>query len=474
MLTGEIRSQIDRIWNAFWSGRHLQPARSHRADHLPALPQAARRPADAGGEQGRRASRSRWSAASSPRARTRRGRPYEDFRWSRFKNLAPAEMFTVVGRARLSVPPHARRRRLHLRASHEGRALHHPDAGAARQGGGHARPGADGGPRHQGRPLRIHARQDRHRRAERPVPHAAPHHPADGRDDGADADGRHLRSRLRHLRLPRRGRANICASGIRKSCATTKLREHFHHRPVPRLRLRQHHAPHRQHEHAAARRRKSRTSATAIRSRRTTPARRRNTRSCSPIRPSPARSTTRTAPRTSCRSSRPRRPSCSSSRSSCACSSPAAAPPSSCRTACSSAPATRTRQLRRMLVEDQKLDAVISLPGGVFKPYAGVSTAILLFTKTNSGGTDQVWFYDVEADGWSLDDKRAPLLARRQARPRTARGAHRGRAQQEQPARRAARAGNGAAMPSANARAPRRASACRRPTSLPQGYDLSA
>ena len=68
------------------------------------------------------------------------------------------------------------------------------------------------------------------------------------------------------------------------------------------------------------------------------------------------------------------------------------------------------KTLRRILVEEQKLDAVISLPGGVFKPYAGVSTAILLFTKTNSGGTDHVWFYDVEADGWSLDDKRTPLL----------------------------------------------------------------
>src|SRR6202795_334261 len=68
------------------------------------------------------------------------------------------------------------------------------------------------------------------------------------------------------------------------------------------------------------------------------------------------------------------------------------------------------RELRRMLIEDQKLDALISLPSGVFKPYAGVSTAILLFTKTNSGGTDQVWFYDVDADGWSLDDKRTPLL----------------------------------------------------------------
>jgi type I restriction enzyme M protein len=69
------------------------------------------------------------------------------------------------------------------------------------------------------------------------------------------------------------------------------------------------------------------------------------------------------------------------------------------------------KELRRVLVEDQKLDGVISLPGGVFKPYAGVSTAILLFTKTNSGGTDRVWFYDVAADGKSLDDKRNPLLA---------------------------------------------------------------
>jgi type I restriction enzyme M protein len=68
------------------------------------------------------------------------------------------------------------------------------------------------------------------------------------------------------------------------------------------------------------------------------------------------------------------------------------------------------KELRRILVEDQKLDAVISLPAGVFRPYAGVSTAILTFTKTNSGGTDHVWFYDVSADGWSLDDKRTPLL----------------------------------------------------------------
>lgn len=69
------------------------------------------------------------------------------------------------------------------------------------------------------------------------------------------------------------------------------------------------------------------------------------------------------------------------------------------------------KELRRMLVEEHKLDAVIKLPSGVFRPYAGVSTAILLFTKTGVGGTDHVWFYDVQADGYSLDDKRTALLA---------------------------------------------------------------
>ena len=70
---------------------------------------------------------------------------------------------------------------------------------------------------------------------------------------------------------------------------------------------------------------------------------------------------------------------------------------------------TAHKTLRRMLVEDQKLDAVVKLPSGVFRPYAGVSTAILFFTRTDSGGTDDVWFYDVRADGFSLDDKRNPV-----------------------------------------------------------------
>lgn len=64
------------------------------------------------------------------------------------------------------------------------------------------------------------------------------------------------------------------------------------------------------------------------------------------------------------------------------------------------------QDLRKTIVESQKLDAVISMPSGVFKPYAGVSTAVLLFTRTDSGGTDDVFFYDMKADGYSLDDKR--------------------------------------------------------------------
>lgn len=67
------------------------------------------------------------------------------------------------------------------------------------------------------------------------------------------------------------------------------------------------------------------------------------------------------------------------------------------------------KAIRKEIVENQKLQAVISMPSGVFKPYAGVSTAILIFTKTDHGGTDKVWFYDMTADGYSLDDKRTPI-----------------------------------------------------------------
>jgi type I restriction enzyme M protein len=69
------------------------------------------------------------------------------------------------------------------------------------------------------------------------------------------------------------------------------------------------------------------------------------------------------------------------------------------------------QQIRKEIIDNQKLQAVISMPSGVFKPYAGVSTAVLIFTKTNSGGTDNVWFYDMQSDGYSLDDKRNPIEA---------------------------------------------------------------
>ncbi|SMP71383.1 type I restriction-modification system subunit M [Anoxynatronum buryatiense] len=67
------------------------------------------------------------------------------------------------------------------------------------------------------------------------------------------------------------------------------------------------------------------------------------------------------------------------------------------------------KAIRREIIENHHLHAIISMPSGVFKPYAGVSTAIMVFTKTGSGGTDKVWFYDMKADGYSLDDKRQPI-----------------------------------------------------------------
>lgn len=67
---------------------------------------------------------------------------------------------------------------------------------------------------------------------------------------------------------------------------------------------------------------------------------------------------------------------------------------------------TAHKALRKELVDNQRLQAIISMPSGVFQPYSGVSTAVLVFTKTNAGGTDKVWFYDMTADGYTLDQKR--------------------------------------------------------------------
>ena len=124
------------------------------------------------------------------------------------------------------------------------------------------------------------------------------------------------------------------------------------------------------------------------------------------------------------------------------------------------------KTLRKILVEEQKLDAVISLPGGVFKPYAGVSTAILLFTKTNSGGTDHVWFYDVDADGMSLDDKRTELLPPEKLGPvpKVALTADE-HAKNNLPDILARWTQRGQRSRAPRTRAPRKASACPRPTS---------
>ena len=109
----------------------------------------------------------------------------------------------------------------------------------------------------------------------------------------------------------------------------------------------------------------------------------------------------------------------------------------------------------------------------MFRPYAGVSTAILVFTKTNSGGTDHVWFYDVQADGWSLDDKRTPLLPEDKLGPHRRPARRRRTTCKEQPARRARALGANATGPKRER--PRTAQSFCVPKAdiAAQGYDLS-
>ena len=126
---------------------------------------------------------------------------------------------------------------------------------------------------------------------------------------------------------------------------------------------------------------------------------------------------------------------------------------------------TAHKAIRRMLVEDHRLDGIVKLPSGVFRPYAGVSTAIVLFTKTNSGGTDQVWFYDCQADGFSLDDKRNAAAAGGEDRAERAKLERADEHAQEQPARHRCALDAARTAPNASGRAPRRAFACRRPRS---------
>ena len=156
------------------------------------------------------------------------------------------------GGAGVPLPARTGRGRVHLLRAHEGRPVHHPDAGAAVPGGRHARRHPDAGPGHHGRPVRVRPRQDRDGRHQRPVPDPASHHQAHGRDDRAPAHRRDLRPGLRNLWLPR-GCGGVPARAPPGDADRRQAVAALQPQHVPRLRLRLHDAPHRQHEHAPPR-----------------------------------------------------------------------------------------------------------------------------------------------------------------------------------------------------------------------------
>ena len=218
MITGELKSKVDRIWDTMWSGGISNPLSVieqltyllfiKRLDELHTLKE---------------------------RKAARTGKPIEEPVFTARPGQPPLVALQgdrpradVRDGARRGVPLHQdpraegggrRRGRLDLHPPHEGRALHDAHGPGAGQRGRPARRHRHGRQRHQGRPLRVHARQDRHRRAERPVPHPAPHHQADGGHDRAHAEGRDLRPGLRHGGLPDR-RLRVPASSTTATPST--------------------------------------------------------------------------------------------------------------------------------------------------------------------------------------------------------------------------------------------------------------
>ena len=288
----------------------------------------------------------------------------------------------------------------------------------------------------------------------------------------APATGRHhLRSRLRHRRIPHRRVLSTCVNITRRCLRDEKPRRRISTAGVSRLRLRQHDAPHRQHEHVAARRRESGHPVSRF-SLAQDHAGEEERYSLVLANPPFAGSldyettakdllqvvkTKKTELLFLALFIRLLKPGGRA----------AVIVPDGVLFGSSNAHKT----LRKILVEDQKLDAVVSLPSGVFRPYAGVSTAILLFTKTNSGGTDHVWFYDIEADGLSLDDKRTPLLPAI-SWGRSDSGADRRGAREEQSPRRARALGQARRCRGQGARTDQ--SFCvPKADIVAQGYDLS-
>ena len=189
MITGELKSKVDRVWDAFWSGGISNPLEVieqityllfiRRLDDLNTL---AEKKATGHREERGHHLRPRSAGPALVAVQERRARgDVQDRR-----------------RQGVSVPAHARRRRVDLLRAHEGCPLHHPHPAAAVAGGRHARRHPDGRPRHQRRPVRVPAVQDRQRRRQRPVPHPPAHHQTDGRDGRAPARPTRSATRLRH------------------------------------------------------------------------------------------------------------------------------------------------------------------------------------------------------------------------------------------------------------------------------------
>ena len=197
MITGDIKAKVDRIWDAFWAGGIANPMEViEQITYLLFL----RRLDDLHTLEENKAARLKKPIENPvfPPGKDSRGRPYQDLRWSHFKNFAPSDMYAVLS-------DHAFPFLRTLGGDGSTYAHHMKDArftiptpALLAKVVDLVSEVPDGGPGHQGRSLRVHARQDRQRWAERAVPHAAPHHPADGGDDRAAARRCHLRSGLRH------------------------------------------------------------------------------------------------------------------------------------------------------------------------------------------------------------------------------------------------------------------------------------
>ena len=187
VITGDVKNKVDAIWNAFWTGGISNPLEvMEQITYLLFI----RRLDELQTAKENKANRLGTPIESPifPPGDDDQGRPYTDLRWSRFKDMAPADMFEVVGDR---VFPFLRE------LGGEGSTYSHhmrdarftiPTPATAGEGRRPDRRAADGGPRHKGRHLRVHALEDRDGRPERPVPHAAPHHRADRRDDRTDSD----------------------------------------------------------------------------------------------------------------------------------------------------------------------------------------------------------------------------------------------------------------------------------------------